>query len=58
MNKICVIGFLDSVIEYQQSPFCMWHLFSSMIELAVEEISLTMMHNLKILGTGAFSFHS
>ena len=36
----------------------MWHFFSSLIELTKEEMSLTMMYNLKILGTSAFSFLS
>ena len=34
----------------------MWNFFSSSIELVEKEISLTVMHNLKILGTGIFLF--
>ena len=34
----------------------MWHFFSSSTDLVEEEISLTMIYNLKILGIGAFLF--
>ena len=50
--------YLVSQFYYIISVETIWyrHFFSSSIELVEEEISLTIMHNLKILGTGAFLF--